>query len=95
MSAKVNFLAPGAAARPGPRNVISIPAAAVRSAGAGSSVLSVKDGVVSEVPVTLAREPAGGQAEVVSGLSGGDEILAAPPADLKSGDKVRVAPAAS
>jgi RND family efflux transporter MFP subunit len=94
MSAKVNFLARDVSAS-SPKRVITIPAAALRKSGPGWAVVAVEAGVAKDVAVTLAAEPRAGKAEVVSGLLGGEEILAAPPAALKSGAKVRVADAAS
>jgi len=94
MSAKVNFLTGGVSAS-SPKRVITIPSAALRKNGSGWAVMAVDAGVARDVAVTLAGEPRSGKAEVLSGLLGGEEILAAPPAALKSGAKVRVADAAS
>jgi hypothetical protein len=95
MSAKVNFLASDASPAESPTRVMTLPAAAVRKTAGGWAVLKVEGGVAIEAPVVLAREPGSGKAEVVSGLSGGEEIVASPPADLKSGSRVRVADASS
>ncbi len=95
MSAKVNFLSPEALTRPGPRSVITIPATALRGDGLQRTVLLVDAGTTREASVTLARAPQSGQAEVTGGLSGGEEILTAPPADLAAGTSVRTLPAAS
>jgi multidrug efflux pump subunit AcrA (membrane-fusion protein) len=94
MAAKVNFLTRDASAS-GPKRVITIPSAALRKSGSGWVVMAVDGGAAKDVPVTLAAEPRSGKAEVLSGLLGGEEILAAPAAALKSGAKVRVADAAS
>lgn len=93
MSAKVSFLKPSALTRSGPRNLITLPASSVRlqpGGGMGGVVLVVREGVVAEVPVSLASAPREGQAEVASGLQGGEEILLSPPAGLKTGAKVRL-----
>jgi RND family efflux transporter MFP subunit len=95
MSAKVNFLAKTASPAESPARVMTLPASAVRKTTNGWAVLKVEDGIATEVPVVLAREPAKGKAEVASGLSGGEEILAAPPANVTSGSRVRVADASS
>jgi HlyD family secretion protein len=95
MSAKVNFLSKTASPAESPTRVMTLPAAAVRKTASGWAVLTVDAGVVKEVAVVLAREPAKGKAEVASGLAGGEEIVAAPPPGLASGSRVRVADATS
>jgi RND family efflux transporter MFP subunit len=94
MAAKVNFLTREVSAS-SPKRVITIPSAALRKNGAGWVVMAVDAAIAKDVAVTLAGEPRSGKAEVLSGLLGGEEILASPPAALKSGAKVRVADAAS
>ncbi len=93
MSAKVSFLKPSALTRSGPRNLITLPASSVRlqpGGGTAGVVLAVREGIVAEVPVSLASAPREGQAEVASGLQGGEEILLSPPDGLRTGAKVRL-----
>lgn len=57
----------------------------------GLRVATVKDGVVSLVPVTLGRD-FGSTVEVVSGLTGTEAIVVNPPDSLAQGQRVSVAP---
>lgn len=61
-----------------------LPAGAVRQ----ETLWRVEDGVLSPVDVTLGAKSAT-EVEVVSGVSDGDIIVAAPAAGLKAGQKVR------
>jgi RND family efflux transporter MFP subunit len=89
MSAKVNVLRSSPDSAEADRRVITLPEAAVIRDGAGFAVVRVDGGRAAFTPVTLAGEPAKGRAEVVSGLSGGEEIVAAPPAGVKAGTPLR------
>jgi RND family efflux transporter MFP subunit len=89
MSAKVNFLSREAGERGKPRRVIVLPASAVRKVTGGWVVLGIEQGRVKELPVGLERPPDRGQAEIISGLEGGETVLAEPPAELAAGSKVR------
>jgi RND family efflux transporter MFP subunit len=59
----------------------------------GLRIAMVKDGRVALVPVTLGRDY-GNTVEVVSGLSGDEQVIVNPPDSLESGQVVRVAGAA-
>ena len=86
MNANVAFLAPDAPAgetQEKPAASIRIPAAAVRE---GQVFLYVNGKVVAR-PVEL-RRTRSGEAEVVSGLSGGEDLILNPPEGLKDGDAV-------
>jgi membrane fusion protein, multidrug efflux system len=65
-------------------HALLLPAGAVRQ----ETVWRVEDGVLSPVDVTLGAKSAT-EVEVVSGVSDGDIIVAAPAAGLKAGQKVR------
>jgi RND family efflux transporter MFP subunit len=58
----------------------------------GLRVATVKDGVVSLIPIVLGRD-FGSTVEVVSGLTGSESIVVNPPDSLASGQSVIVAPA--
>jgi RND family efflux transporter MFP subunit len=57
----------------------------------GLRIATVKDGVVSLVPVALGRD-FGSTVEVVSGLTGAESIVVNPPDSLAEGQRVNVAP---
>jgi len=59
----------------------------------GLRVATVKDGVVSLVPVTLGRD-FGSTVEVVTGLTGAEAVVVNPPDSLAEGQRVSVAPEA-
>jgi RND family efflux transporter MFP subunit len=59
----------------------------------GLRIATVKDGVVSLVPVTLGRD-FGSSVEVVSGLTGAETVVVNPPDSLAEGQRVNVAPEA-
>ena len=87
MNANVAFLAdaaPSTSNAPAPMPAISIPASAVRD----GQVFLLADGKAVARPVEV-RRTRSGQAEVVSGLSGGETLILAPPEGLQDGDEVR------
>ncbi len=57
----------------------------------GLRVATVKDGVVSLLPITLGRD-FGSTVEVVSGLTGAEAVVVNPPDSLAEGQRVNVAP---
>lgn len=91
MSAKVTFLSqPLAASEMSGARKIVIPPAAVVTRGEQKAVFVVRDGSVTETPVEIAGTM-GSQLEVRSGLSEGQQIVLNPPAEMKSGMKVKLA----
>jgi HlyD family secretion protein len=87
MNANVAFLADAAPTEsnaPARAPAIAIPASAVRD----GQVFLFADGKAVARPVEV-RRTRSGQAEVVSGLSGGETLILAPPEGLKDGDDVR------
>ncbi len=92
MNANVAFLAPerADAAQPAPRPVIEVPQGAVRG---GRVFLYANDKVV-ERQVETGRT-ARGRIEILSGLSGGEELIVNPPETLEDGAAVRRKSAAS
>ena len=87
MGARVEFLSNEHDSAAPPR--IFVPAAAVRTVGAGSWVWVVRDGRVSRTPIE-AGPVTGDRREVRSGLSGGESIVLDPPAQLEDGERVNV-----
>ncbi len=93
MGVKVAFLeetpaggpAGGAPAKP----AVTVPKAAVRKDGEHDVVLVVKDGRVERRAVGLGPA-AGDEVTVLSGLSGGEQVVIEGPADLKDGAQVAV-----
>jgi len=93
MGVKVAFLedapagggAGGAPARP----AVTVPKAAVRKDGEHDVVLVVKDGRVERRAVGLGPA-AGDDVTVLSGVSGGEQVVIEGPADLKDGAQVAV-----
>jgi hypothetical protein len=68
---------------------VEIPKAAVRKDGQHDVVLVVKDGKVERRAVGLGST-AGDDVTVLSGLSGGEQVVIEGPADLKDGAAVSV-----
>lgn len=90
MSAKVNFLTrPLEETNGSLRPFTGVLKAAVASRDDGPVVFVVRNNEVVETPVTLGRE-LGGYAEVLSGLSAGEQVVLNPSADLNSGSRVKV-----
>jgi RND family efflux transporter MFP subunit len=94
MSARVTFLEkPGeeTAATDGgetSKPVVTVPAAALVDRDGRTVVLEVRDGRVRERRVTAAGQR-DGRVVIKDGLSGGEILVAAPPAGLRDGDTVR------
>ena len=88
MGARVEFLDSASAKTDAPTRVF-VPADAVRTEGANTVVLVVRDGRVSRVMID-AGPVSGGRREVRSGLSGGESVVVGPATGLADGDKVNV-----
>ena len=73
------------------RDALAVPVTAVGQSGTATTVKLVKDGVVTEVPVTTGVRQ-GGWIEVASGLTAGDTIVAKAGAFIASGDKINPIP---
>jgi RND family efflux transporter MFP subunit len=89
MSAKVTFLAPESAQDRSEGQVLLVPESAVVPGASGSSVFVVVDGRAKAVPVALGAKRQG-RVIVAQGLSGGEAVIAQPPAGLVGGSRVRV-----
>jgi HlyD family secretion protein len=90
MGAKVEFVTHGEPAAPLPTR-ITVPRDAVVTAGGAAQVWVIRDGRVHAVAVTLGRAR-GDEVEVAAGLTGGESLVQRPPAALREGQRVRVAP---
>ena len=75
----------------GSRKVIAIPAAAVVERGQLRSVFVADNGVAHLRLITVGRN-AGGEAEVLSGLSAGEHVVSPVAADLEDGARLEVQP---
>jgi len=92
MSAKVTFLAPpreAGAAQPVTRRQVTVPQSAIVTRDGGPRAFEVIDGAVKLRPVVTGAAR-GSEVLVTQGLSGGETLVANPPAGLKDGDRVRV-----
>ena len=88
MGVKVAFLqAPATAASVAPAARLTVPRAAVRSAGGADVVFVITDGHVERRAVTLGAAD-GDTVDVKAGLSAGERVVIDPPADLGDGDRV-------
>ncbi|MGH8028972.1 MAG: efflux RND transporter periplasmic adaptor subunit [Arenimonas sp.] len=96
MGVRVSFLEPHKAADANapvaPR--VSIPATAVRQDGTQDIVFVLVDERVERRAVRLGNQQ-GDHQLVLAGVSAGEAVIVQPPAGLRDGDKVRVAPAPS
>ena len=95
MGVKVSFLE--AAPKPGANQPqgVRAPAAAIVQRSGGTVAFVVGDkGIVSQHAVSVGRQM-GDDRQVMSGLSAGDEVVTDPPAELKDGSHVRIAPEGS
>ena len=72
-------------------DAMAVPVTAVGQSGKDTTVKLVKDGLVSEVPVTTGIRQ-GGWVEVLSGLTLGDTIVAKAGAFVSDGDKINPIP---
>jgi HlyD family secretion protein len=95
MNAKVSFLSseragatqPSNATQPAtPRSTIRVPASAVRD----GAVFVVEDGKAIRRAVTTGATTVGGGIEIRKGLTGGEDLILRPTADLKDGDRVKI-----
>ncbi|MFM8559263.1 MAG: efflux RND transporter periplasmic adaptor subunit, partial [bacterium] len=89
MGAKVVFEARGAQEQAAPRRVF-VPRAALAQSDGGSIVWLVEEGVVRKRTVDVGPER-GDRVEIRQGLSGGEAVVLSPAADLKDGEKVKLA----
>lgn len=72
------------------RQVVTVPAAAVRGTGAGTFVLVVEGGAVKRRPVNVGeRDAARGVVAVLSGLNGGERVIVSP-GEVAEGTPVRL-----
>lgn len=91
MSAKVTFLNQAAAENiTSSAKKIVVPPAAILTRGEQKIAFVVRDEVVTETPVEIART-LGNMLEVRSGLSEGNTIVLNPPEDMKTGTRVKLA----
>jgi len=74
-------------------STFTLPVSAIVFNGKGLQIATVKDDRVTLVPVSLGRDY-GNTVEVVSGLSGDEQVIVNPPDSLESGNEVRIAEAA-
>ena len=74
------------------RQTLAVPVTAVGSEGAETTVMAVRDGVVSRVVITTGIRD-GGWVEVLSGLTEGESIVAKAGAFVSDGDKINPVPA--
>lgn len=87
MGARVTFLGKAGPAVPEAKRLPKVPARAVVRKGAQAAVFVLADGRVRRVEVGLGAE-AGGRFDVASGLTGGEQVVLDPPADLADGAAV-------
>ncbi|HET9983986.1 MAG TPA: efflux RND transporter periplasmic adaptor subunit [Longimicrobiales bacterium] len=75
----------------GQRMAVVVPATAVQGTGADATVRVVRNGVVASQSVVVgAKDDARGTVEIKEGLTGGEQVLAAP-GEVSDGARVRVA----
>ena len=87
------MFAGGTVASAEPRQATLVPAAVVRQDGGQDAVLVVEGGRVARRVVRLgARDGGRDQVEILEGLSPGERVITGNPANLRPGDRVRVAP---
>lgn len=94
MGVRVSFLAARSDAASAPPPGVLVPRAAVVSRG-DASVAFVLNGQRAEQRRLRTGTPVGEQAVVLEGLKAGETVVLSPPDTLKSGDEVRVTPAAA
>lgn len=90
MSVKVTFLQKGANSHAA-RSVVLVPRSALIARDGRSLVFVIREGRVAAQPVTVG-EGEGGYIEVLSGLRGGERVIARGWEKLKEGDRVNVRP---
>jgi RND family efflux transporter MFP subunit len=89
MGVKVSFLAEPDPSAEIKRPKVLMPKSAVRTDGGSTVVFILNEDRVERRAVRVGVE-SGEDIEVLSGLSGGERVVTAPPATLKDGDRVRV-----
>jgi RND family efflux transporter MFP subunit len=89
MSAKVYFSQPGAEASSDQAALLAIPRSAVVTESGVSAVWMVSNDTLQRRAVTLGRS-LGALVEVITGVSLGEKIVAAPQAEFREGDPVRL-----
>ena len=90
MSAKVTFLAKGSdTANVGVPPRLTVTASAIASRNGQSVVFVIRDGQVTETPVTTGAT-IGNRVEITAGLAQGDRLVDRPDASLATGHSVRV-----
>ncbi len=89
MAARVDFLAPVVEGEEATTPRVFVPAAAVRSEGGQTVVWIVRDGIAYRRAVE-AGPVSGGRREIRSGLSGGEQVVIAGPADLSDETAVNI-----
>ncbi|HEX2219626.1 MAG TPA: efflux RND transporter periplasmic adaptor subunit [Gemmatimonadales bacterium] len=77
------------------RQGLMVPAPAVETSGAKSTVVRLRGGRAEEVAVQVGlRDEANGQVEITSGLAAGDTVLVGPAKEIAAGTQVRLQTAA-
>ena len=72
------------------REAVVVPEAAVRTDASGTYVWVIEDGVARRAPVTVGiRDPQRGVVQILSGLEGGERVIAVP-GEIQEGTPVRV-----
>jgi HlyD family secretion protein len=89
MSAKVTFLAQGSdTANVGVPPRLTVASTAIATRNDRSVVFVIRDGQVTETPVTTGTTT-GNRVEITGGLSQGDRLVDRPSAELQTGSRVR------
>ncbi len=88
MNATVKFIASEAAAATSGSSGVLVPASAVRERGGKKVVLVAFGGKAVEREVRVLAQRSNGT--LVDGLTGGEDVITAGPADLKDGEKIKV-----
>jgi multidrug efflux pump subunit AcrA (membrane-fusion protein) len=94
LSATVNFMPDQggeAEANQALEKAVFAPAAALQGEGAARYAWVLEDNKVRRVDVTTQGEPNDGLIRVTTGLTGGEQLVVDPPADLQEGDEVQTA----
>jgi HlyD family secretion protein len=89
MSAKITFLAPGAANVLSSKPLLTVPVAAVVNANGRAIVYQVENGRAVEVPVVTGAR-LGAHIEIKEGLQEGDKVVAKADERIKPGSKLAV-----
>ena len=95
MGVKVAFMAEDDAKKKiaekdkGPKPISLIPKTAVRTEGANSYVLLLRDTKIERRSVTLGNDR-GSDVEIMAGVNSGDSLVGRGPQNLQDGDTVRI-----